>query len=378
LRRRDQTSAESESRLVDQRAAPPARVARIWVLSALLVAAAIALPVLIGEIACRVAGYRSVEQYRPDRELGWLPAPRQSTVTRVGDLPVRIDDDGFRDGSTARAASTRVIRVYALGASTTFGWGVREPDTYHQVLERMLNDSARAAGAGVRYEIVNAGVIGFNLRQVARYMGRITRRYRPDGFLVAYTFNDGWNKFGAARAPSLGRVLSGVRWKNLLRRSALYNWLVVTSARGGDARPAARGPASAALSQTGDGTATADELADFRATLDSMLTLARGAELSLAFMVLAARDQGPPWPRQVEMARVAAAAAVPVLDLIPVFDTTRGDSLYLPDDAVHPSPLGHELIARLLYGELCRAAGTARPGAPDAIYRAGCGAGRGA
>jgi lysophospholipase L1-like esterase len=346
---------------------------RSWLAGALVLAGAVCLPLLVAEAACRLAGYHGLEQYRPDPEVGWVPRP-QSTVTRVGSLPVQVDDDGFRGRPLERPKSSRTIRIFAMGASTTFGWGVRQEDTYHQVLERMLNDTARVTGATDRYEVVNAGVIGFNLRQVARYMRRITERYQPDGFLVAYTFNDAWNRFGTAGAPPLGRVLAGVRVKNLLRRSALYNWLVDLLARRRYASVAARGGGVAAQSQTGDGPATTLDLAGFRATLDSMLALARDAHLSLSFMVPAARGQGPVWPRQAEMARAAAAAHLPLLDLLPAFGVRSGDSLYLQSDAVHPSARGHAVIARLLYAELCRAALAAAPGSPDSIYRAGCGA----
>jgi lysophospholipase L1-like esterase len=349
-----------------------APTARSWVLGGLFVAGAVCLPVLAGEVACRLAGHRSLEQYRPDSVLGWTPAPGQTTVTRVGSLPVRVDADGFRGGQIETPKPTGTIRIFAMGASTTFGWGVRQEDTYEQVLERMLNDTARATGAPERYEVVNGGVIGFNLRQAGRYMARIAGRWQPDGFIVAYTFNDAWNRFGSLGAPPLGRVLAGVRAKNLLRRSALYNWLVDLLARRRYAASAGRGAGAAATSQTGDGPATVEELADFHATLDWMLALARGAHASLAFIVPAARDQGARWPRQAEMARYAAAARLPLLDLLPAFGLARGDSLYLAGDAVHPSAAGHALIARLLYAELCEAALAAAPGSPDAVYRAGC------
>jgi hypothetical protein len=142
-----------------------ARIIRSWVINALILVGAIGLPLLLGEGICRLAGYRGLEQYRPDSVLGWVPTPGQTTVTRVGSLPVRLDANGFRGGPLEAPKPARTIRIFAMGASTTFGWGVRQEDTYEQVLERMLNDTARATGAAGRYEVVNAGVIGFNLRQ---------------------------------------------------------------------------------------------------------------------------------------------------------------------------------------------------------------------
>ncbi len=339
---------------------------RCGMASALLAVGSIALPVLVGEIACRLAGYRGVEVYRPDDELGWVLEPRQTTVTRAGHLPVRVNEDGFRDDPLEQPKSAGTVRIFALGASTTFGWGVEQHEIYHQVLEQMLNDRARAAGATTRFEIVNAGVIGYNLWQAAHSMRRMGQHYLPDGFLVAYTFNDAWNRFGTLDAQQRDRVLAGVRRKNVLRASALFNWLVeVRARRFGD---------EAAIAQTGDGSTTTAELAPYRATLDSMVALARTAKLSLAFTVLAARGQGRAWPRQAAMAQAADAGQVPVLDLVPVFGAAGADSLYLARDAVHPSRLGHVVIARLLYSQLCTAAAAAAPGEPATVYRAGCGA----
>jgi len=345
--------------------------------SALLAVGSVVLPLFVGEIACRVAGYRGAELYRPDSELGWVLEPRQTTVTRAGHLPVEVNEDGFRGDPLERPKAAATVRIFALGASTTFGWGVRQPDSYHQVLERLLNDRARGGRGGVgattHFEIVNAGVIGYNLRQTAQYMRRIAHRYQPDGFLVAYTFNDAWNRFGTLNAEQRAQVLTGVRRKNVLRASALFNWLVDVWTRrlqeraGGAA--VGDGPA---LAQTGDGAASPAELAAYRATLDSMLAFARAARLSLAFTVLAARGQRRAWPRQAAMAQAAAAGHVPVIDILSVFGAGDADSLYLPNDAVHPSRLGHEVIGRLMYAGLCAAAAAAAPGEPAAVYRAGC------
>jgi lysophospholipase L1-like esterase len=350
---------------------------RSGIASALLAAGSIALPVLVGEIACRLAGYRGLEVYRPDSELGWALAPRQTTVTRASHLPVRVNEDGFRDDPLERPKSAETVRIFALGASTTFGWGVEQHESYHQVLERMLNDSARAAGAATRFEIVNAGVIGYNLWQAARYLRRIAQRHEPDGFLVAYTFNDAWNRFGTLNAQQRDRLLAGVRRKNVLRASALFNWLVEVRARwlSESAGGGALGDESA-IAQTGDTSATTAELAAYRATLDSTIALARTAKLSLAFTVLAARGQRRAWPRQAAMAQAAAAGQVPAIDLVPLFGAAGADSLYLSNDAVHPSRLGHAMIARLMYDHLCAAATAAAPGEPVTVYRAGCGRAR--
>jgi lysophospholipase L1-like esterase len=292
----------------------------------------------------------------------------------VGHFLVRINSDGFRDDPLERPKPPNTVRIFALGGSTTFGWGVPNEETYHQVLERMLNDSARVGGLPTRFEIVNAGVIGYNSWQVARLMGRLAERYQPDGFLVAYTFNDAWNPVGNLTPDERNRILAGVRRKNLLRRSALFNWLIDLRAR----RLAQRAEHGAlgdelAVAQTGDSLATPAELTAYQATLDSMVALTQRTTLSLGFAVLAARGQQRPGARQVAMSAAAASARLPAVDLTEPFRSANPDSTYLPNDAVHPSAHGHALIARLLYRNLCAAARAAPPRAPVLMYRGGCG-----
>jgi hypothetical protein len=122
--------------------------------------------------------------------------------------------------------------------------------------------------------IALAVVLGEIACRLAGYR-RIVQRYQPDGFIVAYTFNDGWNRFGTLTSQQRERVLAGVRRKNVLRASALFNCLVDLRARrlwerigGGSIGD------ESAVAQTADTGATPAQLAAYRATLDSMMALA--------------------------------------------------------------------------------------------------------
>jgi lysophospholipase L1-like esterase len=348
---------------------------RSVVASILLAVGSVVFVLLAGEAVCRIAGYRSLETYRPDSELGWVLEPGQQTVTRVGHLPVRINGDGYRDDPLEHPKPPGTIRIFALGGSTTFGWGVAQTDIYHQVLERMLNDSARAAGSRARFEIVNGGVIGYNLWQVAHAVARIAGQHQPDGFLLDYTFNDAWNNVGRMSEAQRSAMLAGVRRKNLMRRSALFNWLIDARARKMADQAGHGAGEGLANAQTADTSTSVADLAAYQAILDSIVSLARRDRLSLSFTVLAARGQDRSWPRQATMLEVARDAHVPALDLLPIFKAAPPDSAYLPHDAVHPSALGHSMIARRVYTLLCTAAAAARAGDPARVYLPGCGTG---
>jgi lysophospholipase L1-like esterase len=239
----------------------------------------------------------------------------------------------------------------------------------------MLNDSARVAGYATRFEIVNAGVIGYNMWQVGRVMRRVAAGYQPDGVIVAYTFNDGWNQAGRLDTKERDRLRAGVRRKNLLRSSALFNWLTDFRAHR-MARLAQRGGAADALAiaQTADTTASAAELAAYSATIDSIIRAAHELRLALAFVIPSVRGNPDVNQRQQVLIDGGRAAGLPLVRLGPPVGPEEQDSLYLSGDAVHPTPRGHALMARHMYAVLCDFAGRAAEADPARIYLAGCGA----
>ena len=97
--------------------------------------------------------------YRADGNpnLGYRIAPNRSY--QFTDIPVHINSLGLRDREPG-PADTGTSRILALGDSITFGWRVRLEDSYPKVIERLLNE----AQAGRRWEVINAGVGGYESR----------------------------------------------------------------------------------------------------------------------------------------------------------------------------------------------------------------------
>ena len=345
---------------------------RPWVQNIALVIGSLGVALLAGEIAGRIAGFSGYEDYSPDPVIGWTLAPNQKVKTKVGGFPVSIDSDGFRWRELERQKDPHTVRIFALGNSATFGWGVPQDSVYNQLLQQMLNDSAAASGSPTRYEIVNAGVNAYNTYQEYRLMQRIQARYQPDGYIFAFAFNDAWNRFGRLTDRQRKTVLAGVRIKNVLRRSALYNWLIEARGRALYDRMRGRLTGQEALAHGGVSSNAEQDLADYRHTLVEVTTMAQRSNRALSFVVLASRSKDPFWPYQQAMLEAGAASGVPALDVGPAFAAASADSLFLADDAVHPTVRGEQLVARLLYRELCGWA--ARSGAtnPGAVYRAGC------
>ncbi len=91
----------------------------------------------------------SYSKYRPHRT-------KQLTSVVTGETATaRINNHGFRGRDFSIEKPEGVRRVLALGASSTFGYGNRDHETYPHLLEQLLNEEARD---GERYEVINFGI----------------------------------------------------------------------------------------------------------------------------------------------------------------------------------------------------------------------------
>lgn len=114
--------------------------------------------------------------HQSDERLLWRPRPG-ATTPWGGD---RINAEGFRGPSLAVARTPGVVRVAALGDSTTFGHGVDVDSTFcAQIVDHY-------AQSGVRVEVLNAGVVGYTVLQGLERYRRDVRPYRPDVVIAAF------------------------------------------------------------------------------------------------------------------------------------------------------------------------------------------------
>lgn len=98
-----------------------------------------------------------------------------------------INSQGFRDYEYPVAKPKQTIRILALGDSTTVGSGVPDmKDTYPKVLERLLNGRAR----GVRFEVLNMGVAGYDTLKEVELLRVRGLKYGPDLALIVFCIND--------------------------------------------------------------------------------------------------------------------------------------------------------------------------------------------
>ena len=122
-------------------------------------------------------------------------------------VPARTNALGFRDSrnySLAKAPGT--FRIIVLGDSVTFGHGALAETTYPYLLEEQL----RAWRSGVKWEVWNLGVPGYNTAQELAYLNEIGASYAPDLVIVGFFPND-FTGFEPDPTPNaLQRAMSAV------------------------------------------------------------------------------------------------------------------------------------------------------------------------
>lgn len=100
---------------------------------------------------------------------------------------MRINSQGFRGPEVTEPKPANVFRIIGLGDSFTFGVGVREDHTFLRKLDGLLNSDG-----GKAFEVMNAGVQGYNTRDEVLYLTHRWLSFEPDLVLITFYLNDAY------------------------------------------------------------------------------------------------------------------------------------------------------------------------------------------
>jgi len=114
---------------------------------------------------------------------GWDLVPGSSGVGFLGES-YRINASGFRDREHEAEKQPGIARIMVIGDSFTFGPRVNLEDTYPKQLKKALNRQ------DIPCEVINCGVIGYNMWQHYEVLKRKVLSYRPDLVILGLFLND--------------------------------------------------------------------------------------------------------------------------------------------------------------------------------------------
>lgn len=105
-------------------------------------------------------GFESRDGLVHDARLGYQPE-RSARIRNAWDIEFRHNKLGFRGPEISAKKPEGTIRIALMGASTVYGFFVKEDETSAAKLERLL----RKRKPGLQIEVVNAGVPGWTSRE---------------------------------------------------------------------------------------------------------------------------------------------------------------------------------------------------------------------
>jgi lysophospholipase L1-like esterase len=308
-----------------------------------------------------VASRRLVWEKFPEPGAGYTLMKPGSHYVWLG-IPVDINSHGLRTPETTYVKSPGVFRILNLGDSTVMGWGVRQEDTYGQRLEQFLNQQ----NAGDRhYEVINAGVPGWNLENEQAYLQAEGLKYQPDLIMLEVTIANDIN----GKSALLARGRPGpIEWL----RAHTYFWPFLTvqmrwiEARAGGHRRIDEidpptdpskyfplDPQAERWTEIWEHVSAIKQLAEENHA-QFMLVL-----FPLEFQVL---DANYPTLAQKILTAKAAEDGIPLVEVLPAFQKAcqqkpggvcqLEDHYLFADVWMHPSAYGHQLVATEIEREL--------------------------
>jgi lysophospholipase L1-like esterase len=247
-----------------------------------------------------------------------------------------LKNQTFRDEVVPLEVPAGTLRIFAIGSSSTFGYGVNADEAWPAQLSGAL---ARRA-PGLEIVVVNAGVPGGTAERLRPFLEGVVLRLRPDAVVIDLGFND--HSYGGSRderghyramtTRGIGPVEAW--WARLWegRRAGSYSAFMAANLRGEasaeDVRRLLLEPA-----------------ARFGESLRDMVAACRaaGAEVVLVQEPLRPSEQrGNLAVYHAAMADLARAEGVTLLSPQAGLDAL-GDAAFL--DIVHPRAVGHAAIA---------------------------------
>ena len=322
---------------------------------------------------------------KPSMYYEYIPYARNDLYIGV---PVTINSLGLRDYEIQIPKPPHTVRILALGDSITFGYGVRLEETYLKVLKRKLNQHAHN---GIRYEVINAGVEATGLDYYYHFLRSTAPLLEPDLILIGIALHDisqyknveGWphktksvlssSCIDGAKGLRLTRRLSAqlllhshvylASYMNL--KSLLYKIgvLDINRVHSYDFLPLK--PPSAKQAKAWESSLK---------LLSKIVALVRERDYPLLLVVFPMEVQLSPaaielYRRELRVSippealkgdpqrRIRAFGVeqgIPVVDLLPAFQSANHHELFLRNraityDPVHPSPFGHQLAGDEVY-----------------------------
>jgi GDSL-like Lipase/Acylhydrolase family len=269
-----------------------------------------------------------------------------------------VNANGLRDREFPLQKPPDTFRILAIGDSFTYGDGVTQKETYVKQLEALLNQ--KLGNRGLRYEVLNAGVPGYNTQQELIHFNEVGRPFDPDLILLEFTLNDA--ELGMFGLKNVEGSMGLMRLKQWIKANfALYSFVrgrvlawqswhraVESGLKGGD-------ESVYPLVQAAVGKSTAG-WEHCRQSLKGFASTANALNIPILLviypMMVDLDDTYPFKSVHTLIAKTATDSQLPVVDLLPRFMGHDASVLWASSTNHHPNAAAHAIAANGIYSAL--------------------------
>ncbi|MEK6564125.1 MAG: hypothetical protein AABZ65_03755 [Candidatus Omnitrophota bacterium] len=170
----------------------------------------------LGELGLRLFWEMAPSVRRPFYQRSKNPYIRYELIPGAVSANIKINSAGFRGSEITIEKQEGAYRILMLGDSELFSILLPEEDNLSRQLEKLLNEKS----GGLKFEVVNTGVEGYNTYQEFEVLKDKGLKYAPDLVVLNYVLND----------PEPGEYYFGNNF--LSRNSALYRYCIYRVKKG--------------------------------------------------------------------------------------------------------------------------------------------------
>jgi hypothetical protein len=156
-----------------------------WIKNLALVAASLAVALVLGEVALRLAGFSYPNFWVPDPVTGTALRPGMEGWQRdEGAAYVKVSSQGLRDREHSLVKPANTYRIAILGDSYAEAMQIDQDRAFWALLPKKLEACGFAGGK--RIETINFGVSGYGTANELLTLRSRAWRYSPDMVLLAF------------------------------------------------------------------------------------------------------------------------------------------------------------------------------------------------
>ncbi len=264
----------------------------------------------------------------------------------------KINSFGFRGPDFSLQKPPATYRILGIGDSFTFGEGVKEEDTFLSRLQSHLS----AQNPDKAFEVINAGTSGYNTQDEVISLTNRWIKLTPDLVILTFTMNDGYadDEFadsalgplimglqdGRTRLPGQGAESTSklLTWGlNLIERKKNSNKIIDIYLSQYTNKPLL------------EGYDWENSKKNFEAA-NNAIEAVKGRLIIVIFPELFRLNDHYPFQKIHE--KVSAEAkrqGIPVLDLLPFFQSYKSEDLWVHPTDHHPNEVAHGIAAQAIF-----------------------------